>query len=312
MAFVAAALTLTGSAAAFADEPVESLIRSTEEADFPGNGVVLTIWGSETAAAVFSVTRSGGMSMVSAGDRMVAAGGGMLARFDGESWYGTGVVEAAPWEVSDRYALTEDGATRRLDRDALSVTVLEDGVARVRITLDAATSVPLRTDVFDGAGRIFRAAFLTEMAGAEGFTDATPMPDDVMPPMDDPRKMTTAVSPDRLPGSAAGYWRANAYDAPNDGVHAFYTDGLFTFSVFEWNRTATPAAFERASEVRIAGHDYRRIVEPSRIWLQWHAPDHTYVLVGDLPPDHLARILPALPEPGDRAMLVRLWRSLFG
>jgi hypothetical protein len=36
------------------------------------------------------------------------------------------------------------------------------------------------------------------------------------------------------------------------------------------------------------------------------------VLVGDLPPDHLLAVLVDLPEPGDRAIFVQLWRRLFG
>ena len=41
-------------------------------------------------------------------------------------------------------------------------------------------------------------------------------------------------------------------------------------------------------------------------------PDNSYVLVGDLPPDHLADVLQTLPRPGDRSIFVKLWRRLFG
>ena len=57
---------------------------------------------------------------------------------------------------------------------------------------------------------------------------------------------------------------------------------------------------------------YRRVVTPTSLWVHWDAPDHSYVLVGDLPPDHLTEVLAELPEPGRRNVLVRLWRRLFG
>ncbi|NIS30818.1 MAG: hypothetical protein GWN07_10940, partial [Actinobacteria bacterium] len=52
---------------------------------------------------------------------------------------------------------------------ARQITVLEDGFPRMRITLDAETSIPLRTEVLDANGRVFRASFLTEMSGMSGF-----------------------------------------------------------------------------------------------------------------------------------------------
>jgi hypothetical protein len=54
------------------------------------------------------------------------------------------------------------------------------------------------------------------------------------------------------------------------------------------------------------------VVTPSQVWVFWNAPDRSYVLVGDLPPDHLVTALGGLPQPGERGLMVRLWRRLFG
>jgi hypothetical protein len=130
--------------------------------------------------------------------------------------------------------------------------------------------------------------------------------------MDDVQVTGAATAESDLPGSLAGYRRADAYAGPEGAVQAFYSDGLFSFSVFESHRTATPEAFRSATAFEVGGKLYRRIVTPTVTWVQWHAPDESYVLVGDLPPDHLVEVLRGLPEPGDRGLLVRLWRRLFG
>jgi hypothetical protein len=136
------------------------------------------------------------------------------------------------------------------------------------------------------------------------------MPDDMDVEMTDtiaPMPATTT-----LPESVAGYRRADVYAAGRDSIHAFYSDGLFSFSVFESPRTGLPAAFERATVFEVSGKRYRRLVTPTSVWVHWDAPDRSYLLVGDLPPDHLMGVLQRLPAPGQRGFLVRLWRALFG
>jgi hypothetical protein len=121
----------------------------------------------------------------------------------------------------------------------------------------------------------------------------------------------TNASP-RLPRQSVGYRLVDAYAAPGGGTQSYYSDGLFSFSVFESKRGSTPEVFSDATAFQVGGETYRRIITPSHVWVQWHSPDRTYVLVGDLPPDHVAAVLPAFPEPGNRAFFVRMWRRLFG
>jgi hypothetical protein len=131
--------------------------------------------------------------------------------------------------------------------------------------------------------------------------------------MGEPLPMTPVAAPDRLPAAVGShYLRMDTYQAPGGALQAFYSDGLFSFSLFESPRSDTPAAFDRATRFEVAGESYRRLVMPSDVWVLWHAPDRTYLLVGDLPPDHLEQVLVDLPEPGDRAWPVRWWRRLFG
>jgi hypothetical protein len=183
--------------------------------------------------------------------------------------------------------------------------VFEGDLPRVRLIVDDLTTVPLVTEVLDGDGRVFR------MAALIGFDD-TP---GEMPPAPEParrRIVSSAEAGPSLPESVTGYRRVDTYAIPGGGLQAYYSDGLFSFSVFERVRGSTPEAFRGATTFTVGNGRYRRVVAPSAVWVYWNAPDRSYVLVGDLPPDHLMAALDSLPHPGDRGVLVRLWRRLFG
>ena len=69
---------------------------------------------------------------------------------------------------------------------------------------------------------------------------------------------------------------------------------------------------EAATVPDVAGHEYAVVVEPSRLLVAWRADGGDYLLVGDLPPDHLEAVLRLLPAPGSEGLFDRVWRSLFG
>lgn len=291
---------------ALADGGVVDMLEEAAGAEFHGSGVVMCTWDGDSAATTYEVTRTDGMSMISGPGGDLMAHDGISASRSGSQWYGTEVEEWAEWAISDRYSIGESLPTTRLARPATIVTVLEDGTPRVRMIIDDESRVPLATEILDGDGRVFRmAALVTFEPGAQD------MPDDMpeMEEMDTIRPMASATS---LPHSLGGYLRADVYDAGGGAVQVFYTDGVFSFSVFEAKRGSRQAAFERATEFAAGGRKYRRIVTPTATWVQWNSPDHSYVLMGDLPPDHLMGVLDLLPAPGERGWFVRIWRRLFG
>lgn len=306
-AFLAiAAIVASIPGIALGDDDVATMLEDAAEAEFHGSGVVMCSWGVDSAATTYEVTRTAGMSMIQGPNGSLMSHDGISATNSGSAWYGTEVEEWAAWSVSDRYSIGQTLETTRLGRPALLVTVLEDGKPRVRMIIDSESTVPLSTEILDGDGRVFRmAALFTFDPGAQD------MPDD-MPEMNVMGTMHPMPSSTSLPESIGGYLRADVYDAGNGAVQAFYTDGVFSFSVFEAKRGERPEAFDRATEFEADGHRYRRIVTPTSLWVHWNAPDRSYVLMGDLPPDHLVSVLAHLPAPGDRAFFVRLWRRLFG
>ncbi|HSM01227.1 MAG TPA: hypothetical protein VK960_02140 [Acidimicrobiia bacterium] len=291
---------------AVADESLEELLESSGAGEFHGVGVVMCTWGRDSAAATYQVERSRGMSMVHGPDRDLMLSGSLVAMGSGAEWYALEVAEWSSWALSDRYTLGEPRAVTRLGRPATEVVIFEEGRPRARLVIDDESTIPLVTEILDGEGRVFRLASLVEFAVGPG-AEHREMPDEY-------RRRTVMESvpaTSRLPADTTGYRLVDAYEAPG-GSQSYYSDGLFSFSVFEAGRGQTPAEFEQATRFGVDGKVYRRVVTPTNVWVHWNSRDHSYVLVGDLPPDHLIAVLQTLPEPGDPAFFVRLWRRLFG
>ncbi len=115
-----------------------------------------------------------------------------------------------------------------------------------------------------------------------------------------------------MPASADGYSRLDVYRDQDGVVQAFYGDGLFSFSVFQLPGIQGEDRFAHATELALAGDRYEVLVHPTDLWVRWNSGGTTYLLVGDLPPDHLESVLRELPKPSGNDLLSRLWRGLFG
>jgi hypothetical protein len=126
-------------------------------------------------------------------------------------------------------------------------------------------------------------------------------------------RMMLPLEDAKLPIELAEYHLTDVYVAPHDGRQAFYTDGLFSFSVFttrgraDWAKIATNEYSYTAD-----GYDYLRVISPTNVTVLWNAPTTAFALVGDLPPDHLVDVLADLPRPGTDNWMKRMWRKLFG
>jgi len=292
--------------ATLADEGLAEVLESAMEADFHGSGVVMCTWGEDSAATTYEVTRSDGMSMVSgpAGDFVLS--GSLTASQSGADWYALEVGEWSAWSLSDRYSLGSRVPTTRLGRPATEVIVMEGERKRARLVIDDESTVPLLTEVFNADGGVFRFAAMVEFVAA-------PVTEMEMPQTFMEHEMLLPVTPSpRLPGSAFGYSLTNTYAMGDSGTQAFYTDGLFSFSVFEAGRGIRPAEFDSATRFEVDGIAYSRIVTPSHVWVHWSTPDRSYMLVGDLPPDHIEGALRGLPKPGFRGVVMRFLFRLFG
>ena len=286
---------------AFADD-LGDLLNSAAEADYAGRRIVVTFMGGETALEIVDVEHAGSLTMVGSGGEESVLGAGKLSA-GGAGW------AVSSWnasQMSDRYTVGESQAVRRLDRAATKIEISEADLVRMRLVFDDATGTPLVVEVFDGSGHLFRLDSMLEL---------DPIPARLYSAQGhyaDEFEVLVPTKRHSLPATAAGYELADAYTGPDDGVQGFYSDGLFSFSLFVVDGPAESDRFKGAATIELDGLKYRRLINPAETWVTWKSGGDTYVLVGDVPPDHMEEILAELPKPGRRNLLSRLWSGLFG
>jgi hypothetical protein len=281
----------------WADDLDDYLDRAAQ-ADYAGRRVVVTVWDGRSEAAVADIDHADGMVMISDAGREVMIGDGKMMGA------GSSGVTFSAWSnggSSARYVTGDELDVIRLGRPAHSVTVLEGDLVRAKIIFDAATWAPLATEIYDGEGRLFRLSTLT---------DFDPVPEKAYAALRDSATDTYDVMPrieqSSLPVAVAGYERLDTYMAPDGVIHAFYGDGLFSFSIFVLPSDSAQPDLDGATSLDVDGDRYLVLVEPAETWVSWTHKEVGYVLVGDLPPDHLVRVLAALPNPQGRNLIERI------
>jgi hypothetical protein len=93
---------------------------------------------------------------------------------------------------------------------------------------------------------------------------------------------------------------------------AYYTDGLFSFSLLSSHRPVEVEGMEEAPTVDLPFGSYQRIFTPGRSLFLWEAATGGMALFGDLPPDLAEEVLSGLPPPQRPGFWERWWRRLFG
>lgn len=301
VAAIAAALG-TVTVPAFAGD-LDDYLEKAADADYAGRRVVVTTWDGRTQAEVVEVEHAGGMMMIAESGSDVVIGDGKVA-MDGAA--GVALVGWSVRSAADKYSTGEVTELTRLGRPARSITVYEGTAIRARIVFDAATWAPLATEIYDGNGALFRFA---------AFTDFDAVPDRVFTAVREHQGDAYDVVPEAasspLPAEAGGYEQLDSYLGSDGVVQCFYGDGLFTFSVFVLPSGVDEPDMADAVEMVLAGRRYSVLVEPNDVWVSWRRGAAGYVLVGDLPPDHLDLVLEALPAPKPPSLFERLF-SLFG
>ncbi len=299
---VAVMLTLSVSTANATE--LEDHLTEASEASYAGQQATWCSYGGKTEFSIVSVEHAGSLVMVeSAGSSQVLGGGRASANGAGN---GLALSDWSSVPVADRYQSGAAETEVRLGRDVVVITVNEDNEVRARIWFDDATGAALGSEVYDGEGELFRLSWLI---------DFDPNPRRIYTMLrDETSTYDVVVSADaeELPAEIAGYRHLDTYVGPSDSVHAFYSDGLFSFSVFVIGGEGATGPFVDADTMKFDSGAYRWILTPSELWVQWSGAGMTYVLVGDLPPDHLEEVLAELPSPSRGNILSRLWNGIFG
>jgi len=300
---LAAVFVVTTAGSALADDLADYL-EDARDAIYSGERLVATSWDGIDSIGIFEIQHHGGMASVGSGSGSATIGAGRMYLGGPEEAAVSFVLHTDP-ELGGRYSVSPGEATKHLGRAATVVEVIEAGSVRVRMVVDDSTSAPVATEVFDDEGELFRSSAMTEFSV---------WVDPAMAAFDDREyRMMLPLDAADLPIDLAGYRLIDVYAAPQDGRQAFYTDGLFSFSVFTTRGRADWAKIaDNEHSYSTDGNRYLRVVSPTSVTVLWNAPTTAIALVGDLPPDHLDDVLGKLPPPGTDNWMKRMWRKLFG
>ncbi len=302
VSLLAGLLVASAMTPAAADD-LSQLLEAAAEADYAGRNIVVTFMDGEATLEIIDVEHAGSLMMVESPGSESVLESGKLSGGDG------GGLVVSTWNasrMSDRYTVESPQAVRRLSREATAIGILEDGRMRMRLVFDDVTGTPLVTEVYDGDGTLFRFSSMIEM---------DPIPSKLYSAhghYSNEFEVLVPTARHSLPVTAAGYRLADAYVGPDDSIQGFYSDGLFSFSLFVVAGSAESDRFADAATLDLRGLAYKRVVNPGEMWVTWESSGNTLVLVGDLPPDHLEEVLAELPQPPRRSLLSRLWSGIFG
>lgn len=297
-------LTLLPATAAWAADLDELLVRG-QEATYSAEQTISCSTPDGVRDAVVRISQVGGELHVSASvtnDVEVASGSGTWSMRRGDGVVAQASVGAGDQEATEPlYTVAEERAVEYLGRAAMSYLLIRDGRPRGELTFDDETGALVDAVTFNVDGDIYcERRFVSLDSEVDPVTDSAQAAEGTL--------AVSAVSSD-LPERVAGFELLDEYEDEAGIRFAYYSDGFFSFAVFE-----TPSAVE-LPEARAIDFDsgaYLRVFTAGQVTYVWEVDSGGMALVGDLPPDMHEEVLAAMPHPHDPGFLRRWWRSLFG
>lgn len=303
LAFVALLTLLPAGAAAAAD--LDELLEESQAASYSAEQIISCDTPDGERNALVRIEQVGDeiriTSSMSDGVQVVSGEGEWTLR-RGEDQVVQANVDAGQATTEPLYTVEEEGAVEYLGRAAMAYLLIREGEPRAELVID------------DETGAIVDAVTLTidnEIYCERRFISL----DTATPVIDDPDTAEGAKTPpslvesSSLPDAVSGFELLDEY-VDEDGVtFAYYSDGFFSFALFE---TPTTVALPDAELVEFESGPYSRVFTAGQVTYVWETRDHGMALVGDLPPDLHEAVLAEMPHPEDPGLFRRWWRALFG
>ncbi len=218
----------------------------------------------------------------------------------------------------DNFSVTAAGSGRVAGRPAEVVAVRRGDTPAARLWIDRRTGLLLRSEVYDGNGRLARAsvyidlrverhAFLEHLPPMLATPGAIAISTSSIPQLE----ATGFSCPRRLP---LGFSLVGL-DRMRDGLgtlHTTYSNGLSTVSVFEQRGSLDARSLSGFEPDAVGGRDvYVRYGLPT--YVSWAARGTVFTMVTDAPADSIEQIMAVYPpgtddDPG--GFWARLWRGL--
>lgn len=299
---VAAVLVLSAPMAGATE--VDDVLERARSATYTATRLTVSVWGDQTNVTRERVEHAAGAEMVRVDETWSMVGNGRTVVM-GDAPEGIAFMTRGASVSTDRYAIGDEAPCRHLRRQCSFIAITEGDRTRAKVLVDTRTGAPLITYVYDGDGRTYRTVSLSDFSPHRTYewgTDPTTVPVEIV--MHDESRT--------VPAAVFGYQIVDVFPGPASSEQGYYSDGLFSFSLFAMPLSTTVEGFEEPSTLITEAGAYDVLTTARDVRVHWSSADHHYVLVGDLPPDHLESVLAELPHPDRAGVLARLWRALFG
>jgi hypothetical protein len=289
--------------------PLEPYLERAGKAEFSGQQVVTCETPSGSRTIAIGLNQIDGITTARSaadGSTEVQVAGGSFSVVSDEGTVDTSaaVTAAVPEGL---YTVSKVESVTALGRPAQRVTIVDDGgLARATVTFDAETGAMLVSRIRNADGSIYcdtRMVEFSESARQASSRTANSSQDN----------LESADLPEglELPEQVAGFSRVETFAWERGGVVAYYSDGLFSFTLLATMRPVVLDS-ETADAVTIDGGDYVRWFGAGQSIYVWDSEAGGLAMYGDLPLDLQEAVLAELPDPARIGVLARWWRNLFG
>ncbi|HEY4606516.1 MAG TPA: hypothetical protein VIH55_02620, partial [Acidimicrobiia bacterium] len=259
IALVSALVMLPASAALAAD--LDELLDESREASYTAEQVISCSTPDGVRDAVVKLTKAGGELHVGAPvdpDVEVSSGSGGWALVRDGSVVSSTNVQGTEAVTENVYTVDDGSETEYLGREATIYQMIGEGVVRAELVLDAEIGALLRVVTYTEDGGVYC---------ERRFISFDPSP----PPLTQSStgaevEYTEGGVESDLPETLAGFERLDVYQDEQGFVFAYYSDGFFSFAVFQ---TPSVVALDDGSSVTLAERVYARSFTPGQVTFAW-------------------------------------------
>ncbi len=283
-------------------------LKRSADAQFSGEQLVTCETPDGSRDSLFDMAQDHGAVVAWSDDpsRPVAtAAPGITATISGDDVQASAVEGTTSDDGSPLYEVGKRTSLTYLGRPAVGVSVLREGVERVRLTVDSQTQAVVRITTLLSDGSVYcDRRMVSFQPGSSAVPASAPVLDvEKTAPLDE--------VPSQLPDTMAGFHLLDTYPL-QDGTLSYYSDGFFSLGVAVTDRPVGFADGAQLVDISANGGRYQRSFEAGQVTVTWEASHDHLTVIGDLPPDLLDSVLEALPHPVRHGFFDRIWSRLFG
>ena len=283
---------------------LEELLERGHEASYSAEQIITCSNPDGVADAVVRLSQSGGDLHVAApvsSDVEITTGYGGWTLSQAGSVVSSTELDSGEDPADPRYTVDDGTPAAFLGRRATQFEMRDGDLLRARLIFDNETGALLKAATFTGDGEVHcERRFIT--------FDPTP-PTIAMADVESGNRLMRSDVETALPEELAGFSRLDVYSDEDGFAFGYYSDGFFSFAVFE---TPSVVALGEGSQFQVDHGAYEVSYSPGQVTYVWETRSGGLAMIGDLPPDMHEAVLTGLPAPERRGWLGRVWKSLFG